>query len=169
MVAAASRDGTVRLFDAVSGGELRNIRHSRPVTAVAFTTDGANLATYAEDRYLRIWSTHGSDSQPVTDVAVPVRVNGLAFSPVSTLLAAARSDGTTMVYEWQNKLKPLATLREHTGSVNTVAFDPKQPAEGPPQLMSAGDDGTVARYSCDLCDIGDDELKQYAREQIGSR
>jgi WD40 repeat protein len=169
MVAAASLDGTVKLFDAVSGQELRNIHHSTPVTTVAFTTDGAYLATYAEDRRIRIWSTHTSGSQPVTDVAVLVRANSLAFSPDSRFLAAARSDGTTMVYEWQNKLKPLATLHEHTGSVNTVAFDPKQPAEGPPRLMSAGDDGTVARYSCDLCEIGDDQLQRYAREQIGSR
>jgi WD40 repeat protein len=169
MVAAASLDGTVKLFDAVSGQELRNIHHSTPVTTVAFTTDGAYLATYAEDRRIRIWSTHTSGSQPVTDVAVLVRANSLAFSPDSRFLAAARSDGTTMVYEWQNKLKPLATLHEHTGSVNTVAFDPKQPAEGPPRLMSAGDDGTVARYSCDLCEIGDDQLQRYASDQIGSR
>jgi WD40 repeat protein len=170
-VATASLDGTVRLFDAVSGRELRNIRHSRTVTAVAFTTDGAHLATYAEDRRLRIWSTHGSDNDPVTDVAAPVRVNSLAFSPDSSskFLAVAGSDWTTMVYQWQKQLKPLATLRQHTGSVNAVAFDPKQPAEGPPRLMSASDDGTVALYSCDLCAVGDDQLERYAREQIGSR
>jgi WD40 repeat protein len=169
-VATASLDGTVRLFDAVSGGELRIIRHSRPVTAVAFTTDGAHLATYAEDRYLRIWSTHGSDSQPVTDVAVPARVNSLAFSPDnSKFLAVAGSDGTTRVYRWQKELKPVATLREHTGSVGAVAFDPKQPAGAPPRLMSASDDGTVALYSCDLCAVGDRQLQRYAREQIGGR
>jgi WD40 repeat protein len=169
MVAAASLDGTVRLFDTVSGRELRSISHSTPVTTVAFTTDGTHLATYAEDRRIRIWSTHASDNRPATDITVLVRVNSLAFNPDSRFLAAAGSDGTTLVYEWQNKLKPLATLREHTGSVNAVAFDPKQPAEGPPRLMSAGDDGTVARYTCDLCEIGDDQLEQYAREQIGTR
>jgi WD40 repeat protein len=79
-VATASQDGTVRLFDAVSGRELRIIPHSTPVTTVAFTTDGTHLATYAEDRQLRIWSMHGSDNRPVA-VAVPVRVNSLAFSP----------------------------------------------------------------------------------------
>jgi WD40 repeat protein len=169
-VAAASLDGTVRLFDTVSGRELRSIPHSQPVTALAFTTDGAHLAAYAEDRHLRIWSTHGSDTRPTTDVAMPVRVNSLAFSPDSSrFLAVAGSDGTTMVYSWQNKLEPLAMLRQHTGSVNAVAFDPKQPAGGPPRLMSAGDDGTVARYSCDLCAVGDDQLEQYAREQIRSR
>jgi WD40 repeat protein len=74
-----------------------------------------------------------------------------------------------MVYQWQKQLKPLATLRQHTGSVNTVAFDPKQPAEGPPRLMSASDDGTVALYSCDLCAVGDDQLQPCARKQIGSQ
>jgi WD40 repeat protein len=169
-LATASQDGTVTLFDAASGEELRVIPHSTPVTTVAFTTDGTHLATYAEDQQLRIWSTHGSDNRPVA-VAVPVRVNSLAFSPDSSskFLAVARSDGTTMVYQWQKQLKPLATLRQHTGSVNTVAFDPKQPAEGPPRLMSASDDGTVALYSCDLCAVGDDQLERYAREQIGSR
>jgi WD40 repeat protein len=169
-VAAASLDGTVRLLDAASGRELRNIHHPRPVTTVAFTTDGAHLATYAEDRHLRIWSTQRSDNRPVADVAVPVRVNSLAFSPDSSrFLALAGSDGSTMVYQWQKQLKPLATLRQHTGSVNAVAFDPKQPAEGPPRLRSASDDGTVALYSCDMCEIGDDQLERYAMEQIGSR
>jgi WD40 repeat protein len=168
-VATASQNGTVRLFDAVSGRELRVIPHSTPVTSVAFTTDGTHLATYAEDRQLRIWSTQRSDNRPVADVAVTVPVNSLAFSPDSSFLAVARSDGTTMVYQWQKQLKPLATLRQHTGSVNTVAFDPKQPAEGSPRLMSASDDGTVALYSCDQCAIGDDQLERYARAQIGSR
>jgi WD40 repeat protein len=170
-VATTSLDGAVRLFDAASGRELRFIRHSTPATTLAFTTDGAHLATFAEDRHLRIWTTEGSGDRPEADVLVPVRANSLAFSPDSSsrFLAVGKSDGTTMVYRWQNQLKFLATLRQHTGSVNTVAFDPKQPADGRPLLMSASDDGTVALYRCDLCSVGDDQLEGYAKEQIKSR
>jgi WD40 repeat protein len=170
-LATASTDGVVKIFDAASGRELRMIRHSTPVTTVALTTDSAYLATYAEDRKLRVWSMEDADNEPVAEVMVPVRGNRLAFSPdrSSKFLAVAGSDGSTMMYQWQKQLKPLATIRQHSGSVNAVEFDPKQPADGPPRLMSASDDGTVAIYSCELCSIGDDELEQYARAQLASR
>jgi WD40 repeat protein len=170
-VATATLDGAVKLFDAISGRELRTIPHSMPVTTVAFTTDGAYVATYAEDRHLRVWSTERGEHRPVADVVAPVRGNTLAFSPdrSSSFLAVAGSDGTTTVYRWQNQLKLLATLRQHTGSVNAVAFEPGQAAGRPPRLMSAGADGTVALYQCDLCAIGDAQLEQYAKEQIASR
>jgi WD40 repeat protein len=170
-VATASLDGAVKVFDAVSGQERRAIRHSTPVTTLAFTTNGVYLATYAEDRHLRIWRTEGSDNRPVADVVVPVRANRLDFSPDSSskFLAVAGSDGTTIVYQWQKQLRPLTTLRQHTGSVNSVEFDPNQPADGPPRLVSASDDGTVALYSCYLCAIRDDQLQRYARAEIMRR
>ena len=167
-VATASQDGVVMLFDAVSGRRLGVVRQAAPVTAVAFTTDGRYLATYAEDRQIRVWRTADFVNGPVEEVGMPVRANGLAFSPDSSskFLAVAGSDGRIAVYRWEGRLKPLAILRQHSASVTAVQFDPRQPADGPPRLMSAGEDGTVALYSCELCSVGDRQLEQYAKAHI---
>jgi hypothetical protein len=51
-----SVDGTVRLWDAVSGRELLTLKgHTGPVWSVAVTADGRRLVTGSEDGTVRIW------------------------------------------------------------------------------------------------------------------
>lgn len=179
-VATASLDGTASILHAASGRILRSFKHSTPVSAVAVTTDGDYLATYAQDRRLRIWSTEDSTGRPVSELPMPARVNSLAFSPDrrSRFLAVAASDGTTAVYSWhtppssvfatvKQPLTFLAAFQNHIGSVNAVEFEAPGGATGKaPQLISAGDDGTLLRYRCHLCAVADSQLEQYAENQL---
>ena len=52
----AATDGTVRLWDATTGAELRRFAgHSGPVTGVAISGDGRTLATSSQDNTVRVW------------------------------------------------------------------------------------------------------------------
>jgi len=55
-LASGSRDGTVRLWDAATGEELRTFAgHTRKVTSVAFSPDGTTLASGSWDGTVLLW------------------------------------------------------------------------------------------------------------------
>ena len=55
LLATASRDLTVRIWDPRTGRELRTLEHERPVTAVAFSPDGRRVVTGDDAGELRTW------------------------------------------------------------------------------------------------------------------
>jgi WD40 repeat protein len=75
-------------------GQVRTLTgHGAEVTGVAFSPDGALLATGSDDRSIIVWST--DDWQPEMVLSGHVdRVWRLAFTPDSKMLLSAGSDGT---------------------------------------------------------------------------
>src|SRR5947207_659506 len=55
-LASASRDNTIRLWEARSGALLCTLReHTDAVSAVAFSPDGKHLASASRDNTIRLW------------------------------------------------------------------------------------------------------------------
>ena len=56
MIASGSSDRTVRLWDVVTGAEIRTLEgHTRGVDSVSFSPDGKTLASGSRDYTIRLW------------------------------------------------------------------------------------------------------------------
>src|SRR5262249_48172074 len=81
-LASASWDGTVKVWDARTGQEIRTLRggHSGPIRGVAFGPDGGRLATASVDGTVKVWDAQtGREIHTLTGHTN--QVWGVAFSP----------------------------------------------------------------------------------------
>lgn len=124
LVATASADGTVRIWDSSSGEARFSLENGarRPIKAVAFHPDGRYLASGGNDRVVRIWDLVSGEliremeghSHWVQDVA---------FSPDGNLLASAGKGGIVQIWDWRSG--ELHSTLSHLGpSVASVSFEP---------------------------------------------
>jgi WD40 repeat protein/DNA-binding SARP family transcriptional activator/tRNA A-37 threonylcarbamoyl transferase component Bud32 len=103
---------------------------------VAFSPDGATVATPADHNTAKLWSaTTGTTVR--TFAGHTDRVTDVAFGPGGTRLATASADHTARVWEVATG-RLAAVLRGHTGAVVRLAFSP----DGR-RLATASRDGTA--------------------------
>ncbi|TDB86777.1 hypothetical protein E1264_16665 [Actinomadura sp. KC216] len=137
LLASASSDRTVRLWDAASGAATAVLRgHEEAVAAVAWSPDGSRLASASYDGTVRIW-----DVEARARVAV-LRGHGdmawsVAWSPDGSRVASASRDGDIRIWDAADGTT-VSTLTGHDGWVRDVAWSP----DGA-RLASASDDRTV--------------------------
>lgn len=63
-LASGGFDGTARIFDVATGGELAVVKHDKNVNAVAFDRTGARLAVAGDDNLVRLYSVKILESAP---------------------------------------------------------------------------------------------------------
>ncbi|HEX4610983.1 MAG TPA: hypothetical protein VH092_22525, partial [Urbifossiella sp.] len=99
IIAGAGFDGTVRLWDAATGGRRHSLPgHGESAHAVAFSPAGDVLATGGADGRVRVWDAatgrHLRDADGHRG-----RVWGLSFSPDGREVASAGGDQTVRVWD----------------------------------------------------------------------
>ncbi|KAJ6445186.1 LysM domain-containingprotein [Purpureocillium lavendulum] len=123
MLASASGDETVRLWDVEAGTHRRTLRgHRGGVNAVAFSPDGKMLASASDGRTVRLWDT-GAGTHRRTLEGHSSAVTAVAFSPDGKMLASASMDKTVRLWDAEAGTHR-RTLRGHGGGVSAVAFSP---------------------------------------------
>jgi serine/threonine protein kinase len=97
-------DGSVRVWDAGTGQELRRVRFARNAPPAALSPDGRLVVIADSDKRVRVWNVDNGHElcryEGHTDT-----VKGVACSPDGRLLASASVDGTVRL--WQ--VPPVAT------------------------------------------------------------
>ncbi|KAN0086965.1 hypothetical protein V8E54_000653 [Elaphomyces granulatus] len=137
VLASASSDKTVRLWDATTGAWKQTLEgHSYPVKAVAFSPDGKVLASASNDKTVRLWDATTRTWKQALE-GHSDSVNATAFSPDGKVLASASDDKTVRLWDattgaWKQ------TLKGHSDSIKAVAFSPDGKV-----LASASNDKTV--------------------------
>ena len=121
MLASASWDQTVRLWNVNTGRHLRTLTgHTSDVMSVVFSPDGQTLASASWDGTIRLWNpNNGQLKRTLTGHAGGVA--SVAFSPDSQTLASGSADSTIRLWNaktWQLK----STLTGHTHVVDIIAF-----------------------------------------------
>lgn len=112
MLASASADSTIKLWDPATGNLRSTLKsHLDEVEAVVFSSDGQLLASGSDDDTVRIWN-------PVTEHLRDKLTrhvdgdNAVVFSPDGQLLASGSDDYTVRL--WLVKSKTFLQQIEHT-------------------------------------------------------
>jgi WD40 repeat protein len=137
VLASASVDRTVRLWDVATGNELHTLRgHTSEVRAVAFHPDGRLLASGGHDKTIKLWDPRTGELLR-TLTGHTSNITSLAFAPNGSVLASSSDDTTIRLWDPTDG-KELRTLTGHTGFAHSVAFRPDGMV-----LASGGHDATV--------------------------
>ncbi|MDQ3817421.1 MAG: caspase family protein, partial [Acidobacteriota bacterium] len=128
VLASASEDRTVRLWDVATGVPLRTLKgHYADVVSVAFSPDGRMLASGSVDETIRMWDVAtGRELRTFLDQGGTV--SSVVFSPDGRSLCSASGDGTVKLWDVRSGREVLAfrTASPTISSVRTsdIAFSP---------------------------------------------
>ncbi|MFN8450881.1 MAG: hypothetical protein U0521_20450 [Anaerolineae bacterium] len=99
-LAAACKDGTLRLIDASGGRVTRAIpAHERGTDAVAFSPDGSLLVSGGRDNMIRLWNLRDPSDAPLVMLPGHAKpVLAVAFHPLGSLIVSGGGDNTVRLW-----------------------------------------------------------------------
>jgi WD40 repeat protein/serine/threonine protein kinase len=123
LLATAGEDGTVKVWDADRGCEIRTLNgHTDEVLSVAWSPDGKWLASASYDRTVKLWDVDSGKLMQNLK-GHQDRVRSVTFSPDGKRLASSSHDGTVKVWDTATGMKMLDFKGDDT-LVHRVAFSP---------------------------------------------
>ena len=148
-VAVGEASGKVKLLDLATGKVAKTIEgHAGAVTGVAFSSDGALLATGSQDKFFRVIQL--SDDKELGKVETPATVGAIAFVLENKQIATGHADNKLFTWhlpgteplpaEGQEPMPPgpIKDLAGHGGPVISLIS-----VAGSAQLLSGSADGTL--------------------------
>jgi WD40 repeat protein len=131
----------IYLIDLATGRILRVLRgHTTNIVSLAFSADGARLASGSHDRASRIWDVATGKCEWVLEGHDAV-VMGVAFAPDGRHLATASYDKTGRIWSVADG-RCEAVLRGHEKEVQGIAWRPDGRV-----VATGGHDGSIRQWS----------------------
>src|SRR5262249_31484749 len=121
LLAAASEDKTVHIWDVATGNELQRLAHQGPVLTVAFSPDGTLLAS-SDGLEVRLWDPRTGKALHAFKMQRSYQ-SPLAFSPDGKLLAYAVRDGTVCLWSIEAG-KELFQFAASSKQIQSLIFSP---------------------------------------------
>jgi WD40 repeat protein len=119
---AKPEDGSMRLWDAVSGKQIRlDPGNAQPIYRVSFFPDGKTLASAGNDGVVRLWNVADGMEHSLTKGPGTGRVEQLAFSPVGNILASVTGDGPIQLWD-MDKGTALRDIGKDAAANSGLAF-----------------------------------------------
>ncbi len=151
LLATASYDGTVRLWDVANRARPKALgkplaANASWVSSAVFSPDGRTLVSAGDDGTIRRWDV----SDPARPKALGTPLDGhdgtiylIAFSPDGRTLASASEDRKVQLWDMTSPARPtpLATLTGAGAAVRAIAYS----ADGR-RIAAGGDDNTIRLY-----------------------
>jgi WD40 repeat protein/tRNA A-37 threonylcarbamoyl transferase component Bud32 len=139
-VASSSDDGTIKVWDAVTGRVIFSLSGSADrIREVAYSPDGERLAGAAQDGTVKVWDVRQPENPPLELVGNAGPAWDVAFSPDGSKLASTHDRG---VIVWDSRSGKQCWIgQEHAGTVRTAAFSPDSK-----QLATGSEDETVVLW-----------------------
>ena len=123
LIASASADGTVRLWDVATGAMLQTLEgYTEDFKAIAFSPDGKQVASASEYAMVHIWDVETGAVLHTFPGYIDI-VAAIAFSSDGKMVASAHRDATVRLWDVMTGAE-FQTLRENTPFINALAFSP---------------------------------------------
>lgn len=138
LIISASKDGSVRIWDAKTGTLKKVLRdNDLSVHCAVFSSKNDRIAiSVATDKAIKKWDVETNSIQDVLR-GHECDINSVSFSPNEKLIVSASDDNRIIVWNVETK-EPLMIMNGHTTAVNFASFSP----EGS-RVVSASWDKTV--------------------------
>ena len=133
-VVTSSKDGTAKVWDARTGGEILTLKgHAAGVTSASFNPDGTRIVTGSEDTTGKVWDAK-TGAELLTLKGHTGTVSSASFSPDGLRVVTASWDGTGKVWDAKTSVE-VFTL---TGQFNSAEF-----SRDGSRIVTASGDGTA--------------------------